>query len=256
MLGTLWIFFSDSCIDYFFQHKEDVIYARNIKGWFFILMTGLLLFFLIRKDVGAVQNVNTNLVNGYEQTISGWSHVMDLRHRETKYHSQRVTLMTVALAKLAGITEENKLKCIERGAMLHDIGKIGIPDSILIKPGKLDATEWREMKMHPQIANEILSNIAFLKPSIDIPYYHHEKWDGSGYPQGLQGEEIPLAARLFAVIDVWDALIHSRSYKAAWPEEEVLAYIQEQSGRHFDPNVVNLFLGNYVQLKESSKSNC
>lgn len=252
-LGTLWIFFSDSVVDNLFQHKEDITFAQNIKGWLFIVITGLLLFLLIRREVNATKQVNTKLVESYEQTISGWIHVMDLRHRETKDHTERVTQMTIELAKLSGITEENELKSIERGAMLHDIGKIGIPDAILIKPGKLDAKEWQEMKMHPEIANHILSNIAFLRPSIDIPYFHHEKWDGTGYPQGIKGDEIPIAARFFAVIDVWDALIHPRIYKSAWPEEKVLEHIGEQSGMHFDPNVVKLFLENYTQIKESSK---
>ena len=253
ILGTLWIFFSDALVDNLFQHKEEITLAQNIKGWFFIAMTGLLLFLLIRKEVNATKQVNTKLIDSYEQTISGWIHVMDLRHRETKDHTERVTQMTLELAKLSGIIEESELKSIERGAMLHDIGKIGIPDAILIKPGKLDADEWQEMKTHPEIANHILSNIAFLNASIDIPYCHHEKWDGSGYPQGLKEDAIPLAARFFAVIDVWDALIHPRIYKSAWPEEKVLEHIREQSGIHFDPDVVNLFLENYTQIKESSK---
>lgn len=251
-LGTLWILFSDLAVDILFQHKEDIILAQNIKGWLFIVFTGLLLLFLMGKDAHAKEEAQTKLVESYEQTISGWIHVMDLRHRETKDHTQRVTRMTVALAKQSGITEEKELKLIERGAMLHDIGKIGIPDAILIKPGKLDAKEWLQMQTHPEIAHEILSNIDFLRQSIDIPYSHHEKWDGTGYPQGLKGEEIPIAARFFAVIDVWDALIHPRIYKSAWPEEQVLEYILEQSGRHFDPDVVNLFLDNYTQIKESS----
>ncbi|HEY5714927.1 MAG TPA: HD domain-containing phosphohydrolase [Psychromonas sp.] len=133
-----------------------------------------------------------------------------------------------------------------------DIGKIGISDAILIKPGKLDQTEWQQMQMHPEIAYDILSNIAFLKPSAEIPYCHHERWDGSGYPQGLKGEAIPAAARLFAVIDVWDALIHPRIYKSAWPERKVLEHLREQSGKHFDPDVVTLFLDNYTQIVASS----
>ncbi len=253
LLGTLWIFFSDLVVDNLFQHKEYITFAQNIKGWFFIVITGLLLFFLIRKDVNAKKEVNSKLVESYEQTISGWIHVMDLRHRETKDHTERVTKMTIELAKLSGITDEEELKIIERGAILHDIGKIGIPDAILIKPGKLDEKEWLQMKMHPEIANDILSNIAFLRPSIDIPYSHHEKWDGTGYPLGVKGNEIPIAARFFAVIDVWDALIHPRIYKSAWPEEKVLEHIREQSGMHFDPNVVTLFLENYTTIKESSK---
>ena len=251
--GMLWIFFSDSVVDNLFQHKEEITFAQNIKGWLFIVITGLLLFFLIRKDVKAIEDGNSKLVDSYEQTIRGWVHVMDLCHRETKDHTERVTKMTIELAKLSGITEKKELESIERGAILHDIGKIGIPDAILIKPGKLDKQEWQQMQMHPEIAHDILSNIAFLRPSIAIPTAHHEKWDGTGYPLGLKGDEIPLVARFFAVIDVWDALIHSRIYKSAWPEEKVLGHIREQSGIHFDPYVVNLFLENYTQIKESSK---
>jgi len=251
-VGMSWIFFSDLLVEYLFQDKADIILAQNIKGWLFIAITGGLLFFLIRKDVNAIQDVNLKLVASYEQTISGWVHVMDLRHRETKDHTQRVTKMTVELAKLSGITDVKKLKHIERGAMLHDIGKIGIPDAILIKPGKLDKEEWEQMKTHPQIAHDILAKIAFLKPSIDIPFSHHERWDGTGYPVGMKGTQIPITARFFAVIDVWDALIHPRVYKSAWPEEEVLSYISLQSGTHFDPDVVTLFLDNYQQIKKSS----
>lgn len=251
-LGMLWIFFSDLVVEQLLQDKADLIIAQNIKGWLFIIITGLLLFFLIKKDVTAIQEVNTQLVESYEQTISGWVHVMDLRHRETKDHTQRVTKMTVELAKLSGISDAKELKCIERAAMLHDIGKIGIPDAILIKPGKLDKEEWEQMKTHPQIAKDILSKIAFLNPSMAIPFSHHERWDGTGYPVGMKGDEIPLTARFFAVIDVWDALIHPRVYKSAWPEEQVVSYIREQSGSHFDPEVVTLFLDNYEQIKKSS----
>ncbi|MFT6986671.1 MAG: response regulator RpfG family c-di-GMP phosphodiesterase [Psychromonas sp.] len=253
ILGMSWIFFSDLVVEQLFRDKASLIIAQSIKGWFFIIITGLLLFFLIRKDVNARQEVNLKLVESYDQTISGWVHVMDLRHRETKDHTQRVTKMTVELAKLSGIREAEKLKCIERGAMLHDIGKIGIPDSILIKPGKLDEKEWVTMKTHPQIAYDILSKIVFLKPSVDIPFFHHERWDGTGYPKGMKGKEIPITARFFAVIDVWDALIHPRVYKSAWPEEKVLEHIRAQSETHFDPDVVTLFLDNYKQIKESSQ---
>ena len=253
LLGTLWIFFSDSVVNTLFQSKEEITFAQNIKGWFFIFITGLLLFFLIKKDVNAVEEVNNKLIDSYEQTIRGWVHVMDLRHKETKDHTERVTQMTLELAKLSGISEKKELDIIERGALLHDIGKIGIPDAILIKPGKLDEEEWLQMQRHPEIADDILSNIAFLRPSMEIPTAHHEKWDGTGYPLGLKGDEIPLAARLFAVIDVWDALVHTRIYKSAWPEEKVLAHIHEQSGIHFDPDVVDLFLENYTQIKASSE---
>jgi HD-GYP domain-containing protein (c-di-GMP phosphodiesterase class II) len=248
-LGMLWIFFSDMAVEYLFESKEQLIIAQNIKGWCFITFTGLLLFILINKEINVLKSVNTQLTNSYKQTIDGWVHVMDLHNKETKDHTQRVTLMTIEFAKIYGITNKDELDIIGRGAVLHDIGKIGISDAVLLKPGKLDEKEWSEIKKHPQIAYNIISNINFLNPSIDIPYYHHEKWDGSGYPTGINGESIPIAARLFAVVDVWDALIHPRVYKSAWPEQEVLSYIQEAAGKQFDPKLVKIFLENYEQIK-------
>ncbi len=137
---------------------------------------------------------------------------------------------------------------MRRGALLHDIGKMGIPDSILLKPGKLTDEEWEIMRRHPTYAYKLLSPIAFLRPSLDIPYCHHEKWDGSGYPRKLAGNEIPLSARIFAVVDVWDALRSNRTYRLGWPEDKVIDYIREQAGSHFDPDVVEAFLA----LKTSS----
>lgn len=252
-VGILWISLSDLAVTLLFQNIDHIIFAQNIKGWGFIVITALLLFFLTRKEINAVIEVNTKLVENYEQMMSGWVHLIDLRHRETKNHTDRVTKMTLKLTKLFGITDLAELNNIKWGATLHDIGKIGLSDEILTKPGKLDPAEWEEMKMHPQIANDILSNIDYLIPCRDIPYCHHEKWDGSGYPQGIKGDAIPITARIFAVIDVWDALIHSRVYKPAWPEEKVLQHIKEQSGVHFDPDIVKLFLENYIEIKESSR---
>ncbi|PKH01998.1 phosphohydrolase [Psychromonas sp. MB-3u-54] len=252
-VGILWISWSDLAVALLFQNSDHIIVAQKIKGCGFIVITALLLFFLIRKKINAVTEINTKLVESYEQTMSGWVHLIDLRHRETKNHTDRVTKMTLKMTKLFGITDLVELNHIKWGAMLHDLGKIGLRDDILTKPGKLNSAEWAEMKMHPQIAHDILSNIDYLMPCRDIPYSHHEKWDGSGYPQGLKGDVIPITARIFAVIDVWDALIHSRVYKSAWSEEKVLQHIKEQSGSHFDPDVVKLFLENYSEIKESSR---
>lgn len=177
----------------------------------------------------------------YEATIEGWSRAMDLRDRETEGHTLRVTELTLKLAALAGI-EQNEIVHIRRGALLHDMGKLGIPDSILLKPDKLNKDEWDLMRQHPQLAYDMLYPIEYLHPALDIPYCHHEKWDGSGYPRGLNGEQIPLSARIFAVVDVWDALTSDRPYRAALQRAEVLEYIKEQSGKHFDPQIVELFL--------------
>jgi PAS domain S-box-containing protein/putative nucleotidyltransferase with HDIG domain len=182
----------------------------------------------------------------YESTIEGWSKAMDLRDRETEGHTLRVTQMTTTLAQAMGITGED-LVHIRRGALLHDIGKMGVPDRILLKPDRLKEDELVLMRRHPQYAYDMLSPVSYLHPALAIPYSHHEHWDGNGYPQGLTGEEIPLAARLFAIVDVWDALTSDRPYRPAWTRQEAMNYILELSGKQFDPNVVKKFL---VMLEE------
>jgi putative nucleotidyltransferase with HDIG domain len=189
-----------------------------------------------------LQKSNIELLMAYVTTLEGWSKALDLRDKETEGHTQRVTEMTLRLAKAMGMSEF-ELVHIRRGALLHDIGKMGIPDSILLKPGPLDDEEWKGMHFHPEYAYKMLSPISFLRAALDIPYYHHEKWDGTGYPHGLKGEHIPLPARIFAVVDVWDALNSDRSYRDAWPREKVYEHIREQAGKHFDPKVVEVFLG-------------
>ncbi|MDQ3704844.1 MAG: HD domain-containing protein [Chloroflexota bacterium] len=189
----------------------------------------------------SLQRSNAELARAYDKTLEGWSRALDLRDKETEGHSRRVTEMTVRLAREMGVGED-ELVHIQRGALLHDIGKVGIPDSILLKPGPLTEEEWTIMRMHPVHAYELLRPITFLEPALDIPYCHHEKWDGTGYPRGLRGDEIPLAARIFAVADVYDALRSNRPYRSARPRQMVVAYIIEQAGKHFDPNVVEAFL--------------
>ena len=162
-----------------------------------------------------LQRFNIEMEVAYDATIEGWSRALDLRDKETEGHSQRVTEMAVRLASDLGVTGDALMQ-IRRGALLHDIGKMGVPDQILLKPGPLSESEWEIMRKHPVFAYEMLSPIEFLVPALDIPYCHHEKWDGTGYPRGLSGEDIPLAARIFAVIDVWDALRSDRPYRPGW----------------------------------------
>ncbi len=188
-----------------------------------------------------LQHSNRELFQAYDATIEGWSHALDLRDKETEGHTLRVTEMTLELARKFGFTDEH-LRSIRWGALLHDIGKMGVPDQILLKPDKLTDQEWDRMKQHPVFALEMLSPIAYLKSALDIPYCHHEKWDGTGYPRGLKGEVIPLAARLFAIVDVWDALRSDRPYRKAWAIEKTLEHIRSLSGTHFDPKVVEYFL--------------
>ena len=187
-----------------------------------------------------LEEAHAELLTAYEATIVGWSRAMDLRDRETEGHSQRVAELTIQLARAVGMSEE-ELVHVRRGALLHDMGKLGIPDSILHKPASLTDEEWVFMRRHPELAYDMLHQIEYLHPALEIPHCHHEKWDGTGYPRGLKQEEIPLSARLFAVVDVWDALISDRPYRPAWTKEDALAYIRDQAGKHFDPQVVELF---------------
>ena len=182
------------------------------------------------------------LAEAYDTTLEGWARALELRDKETEGHSRRVTETTLKLALAMNVSDE-ELEHIRRGAILHDIGKMSIPDEILHKPGKLTAEERKTIEEHPDTAYKLLSPIPFLKKALVIPYSHHEKWDGTGYPQGLKGNDIPFAARIFAVADVWDALGSNRPYNQAWPREKIIRHFVEQSGKHFDPVIVNVFLG-------------
>ncbi len=188
-----------------------------------------------------LQRSNIDLRLAYDETIEGWSKALDLRDKETEGHSQRVTEITLRLAERLGIAPEELIH-VRRGALLHDIGKMGIPDGILLKPGKLTLEERLVIERHPDLARELLTPIRFLRTALDIPYSHHEKWDGTGYPRGLRGEQIPLSARIFAVVDVWDALRSERPYREGWAEERVIEHLKQDSGKHFDPRVVDAFL--------------
>jgi putative nucleotidyltransferase with HDIG domain len=181
------------------------------------------------------------LETAYDATIEGWSRALELRDQETEGHTLRVADLTVRLAQAMGV-KGKEIVHIRRGALLHDIGKMGVPDHILLKPGKLNDDEWETMKQHASYAFEMLRPIEFLRPALDISRCHHEKWDGTGYPRGLKGEQIPFSARIFAVIDVWDALNSDRPYREAWTEEKALEYITTSAGKHFDPQVVEAFL--------------
>jgi putative nucleotidyltransferase with HDIG domain len=197
----------------------------------------------------SLYRANLDLVNAYDTTLEGWSKALELRDHETQGHTRRVTELTLRLAEKIGIPQA-EMEHIRRGALLHDIGKMGVSDSVLLKPGPLNEEEWIAMKRHPVLAFELLSPIHFLKQALDIPYCHHEKWDGSGYPRGLKENEIPIAARAFALADVWDALTSDRPYRKAWSEEKAYQYIREQAGMHFDPDIVKAFL----RMMEAMKS--
>jgi len=188
-----------------------------------------------------LQQSNLELSQAYDATIEGWSAALDLRDRETEGHTQRVTEMTIRLAERMGVSRQD-LVHVRRGSLLHDIGKMGIPDRILLKPEALTDEERAIMYMHPLYAYQMLNHINYLAPALDVPLCHHEKWDGTGYPRGLKGEEIPLVARIFCIADVYDALTSDRPYRASWSKQKTLEHIRELSGTHFEPRVVEAFL--------------
>jgi putative nucleotidyltransferase with HDIG domain len=212
---------------------EWLEFAHTLAGQAAVAIDNALLF----EDL---QRSNLELGMAYDTTLEGWSRALDLRDEETEGHTQRVTEVTLRLARALGVSDAD-LVHVRRGSLLHDIGKMGIPDRILLKPGPLTEDEWEIMRRHPVYAFELLSPISYLRPALDIPYCHHERWDGTGYPRGLKGATTPLAARAFAVVDVWDALRSNRPYRAAWPEERVSEHMRGLSGTHFDPAILETF---------------
>ena len=221
--------------------KKEILWDREQIEFFEVLTNQLAIAIDKLNMVSNLRLSNENLMRAYQQTLEGWSRAMDLRDQETENHTQRVTALTIKLAERAGFSGEELLQ-IRRGALLHDIGKLGVPDEILLKEGSLTDDEWKVMRQHPEQARILIEPISYLRPAMNIPYSHHEKWDGSGYPQRLRGEEIPIEARIFSVVDVWDALTSDRPYRKALSAEVAARYIREQSGHHFDPQIVDLFL--------------
>ena len=216
------------------QEQEWLDFAEVLAGQAAIAVDNARLF-------QNLQSANSELALAYDTTIEGWSRALDLRDKETEGHSRRVTEMTLILARQINLSD-TELVHVRRGALLHDIGKMSIPDAILLKPGPLTEEEWQIMRRHPRYAYDLLAPIAYLRQALHIPHCHHEKWDGSGYPQGLRGDQIPLVARIFALADVYDALRSDRPYRSAWPEEKVRAHIAALAGTHFDPAMVEGFL--------------
>ncbi len=195
----------------------------------------------LRKQLTELEQSNSELLLSYDTVLEYWTRALDLRDEEPEGHTQRVTEMTIRIARSIGI-KDAALVHIRRGALLHDIGNMTVPDRILLKSGQLTVGEWEIIRKHPIYAYELLRPIACLRPALDIPYCHHEKWDGTGYPRKLKGEQIPLSARIFAVVDVWDVLHSDRLYRSAWPEEMIRDHVRSLSGIHFDPGVVEVFL--------------
>ena len=219
-------------------NQEWLSFLETLGGQTAIAIENAILF----QDL---QRSNFDLAMAYDATIEGWSHALDLRDKDTEGHTLRVTEMALKLARALGV-EEDQLIHIRRGGLLHDIGKMAVPDNILLKPEPLTDEEWQIMRQHPQLAYDWLVGISFLKYALEIPYYHHEKWNGTGYPHGLKGELIPLSARIFAVADVWDALTNDRPYRKAWPHSRAFEYMRGKSGIYFDPEIIDVFLSRIV----------
>ncbi|WP_157618145.1 HD-GYP domain-containing protein [Rhodanobacter sp. 115] len=248
VIAVVWIWFSDRALEWMVHDPQRLTWLQSLKGWLFVLGSGVLLYAMVGHAVRRLAVANAELVAGNEQSLRVLVEAMDARHKETSDHSDRVTRMSVGLGRLAGMKDE-ALRNLRFGALLHDIGKLALPDAILIKPGKLDEAETTLMRTHPKIGHDMLQKVGFLRAASDVPYSHHERWDGAGYPQGLRGEAIPLAARVFSVVDVWDALSHPRVYKPAWPQDEVIAYLRQVAGSQLDPHLVALFLDHLDELK-------
>jgi putative nucleotidyltransferase with HDIG domain len=259
LFSVAWIFFSDRALMLLTNDPVRLTQFQTYKGFAFVISSSALIYVLLmnelkqREKVWAVyqqerennllylQTSNKDLKAAYDSTISGWSRALELRDLETKGHSHRVVKLSILIAQRLGINGM-ELVDIRRGALLHDVGKMGIPDNILLKPGRLDVSERNVIEQHPLMGYEMLKSIPFIKNSLDIPLYHHERWDGLGYPKGLKAEDIPLPARIFAIADVWDAMTSDRPYREALDKRMVLDYIQSQSGKHFDPKIVAAFL--------------
>ena len=248
LISAAYIWLSGQLLGHLVHDPQRIVHYQIVKGWLFVLGTGVLLYWMIGRTVRRLSEANRRLLVSHEQALRVLVEAMDIRHKETSDHSERVVRMAVGLARLAGLDDE-ALRDVKFGALLHDIGKLALPDTILIKPGKLDEEETRVMRTHPRMGYDMLQRIDFLRGASAIPYSHHERWDGTGYPQGLKGEAIPLAARIFSVVDVWDALSFPRVYKPAWPESDVLHYLRDAAGGQLDPHLVQLFLDNYAELR-------
>jgi putative nucleotidyltransferase with HDIG domain len=244
--AVVWILLSDRFVAWTIPDAEEMSWFQTAKGLGFVVVSAGVLFVLTRRYLARSERTAEQLLEAYEQTLQGWAAALDIRDHSTGEHTERVTALTVALAAEFGI-EGTDLDDIQRGATLHDIGKMAVPDAVLSKVGKLDDDEWALIRQHPDMAVRMLKGVAFLQPALAIPWCHHEKWDGSGYPRGLAGEAIPFPARLFAVVDVYDALTSERPYREPMTAMAALTHIEKASGSHFDPEVVDVFVTMMVE---------
>ncbi|MFA7323669.1 MAG: HD-GYP domain-containing protein [Candidatus Nanopelagicales bacterium] len=239
-ISFVWILTSDRIVSALFPDSSTESWVQTSKGIAYVVVTAAVMNAVVSSYMKKVQASRRELEDAWDETILGWALAMDARESHLALHSQRVADLTVALARHMNLPE-SKLRMIYRGALLHDIGKLGVPEAVLSQPGKLTDEQWTLMKTHPDNAVKMLTPIKFLRPAMDIPQSHHEKWDGTGYPQGLAQLQIPPMARIFAVVDVYDALTSYRTYHDSLSHEDAMRVIHEESGTHFDPEVVKQF---------------
>jgi HD-GYP domain-containing protein (c-di-GMP phosphodiesterase class II) len=242
LLGYAWTLLSDQ-LSMWLTGNDDELLAQlqRWKGLAFVTVTGVVLYKVVRAHGDRVASAHARLSEAYDETLAGWAAALDIRDHSTACHTRRVTEISVALGQELGIDGADLVQ-LRRGATLHDIGKMGVPDSILGKPGPLTEAEWVLMREHPRLAVDMLVGIEHLRPALDIPWCHHERWDGGGYPRGLAGPDIPLAARVFSVVDVYDAVTNVRPYRCPMSHREALALIRAGSGTQFDPEIVTAFM--------------
>jgi putative nucleotidyltransferase with HDIG domain len=246
--GLLWIYSSELVLPAFDLDADVVTSVQAYKGWFFVSTSAALIYLLSRILTGKIIRSHQETIDAYQDTIDSLLSAIELRDMSTGAHSERVVTLALALAHEIGLPEE-RLETLGQAALLHDIGKIGVPDDILRKPAELTPGEWVQMRYHAQRGYELLHSVPHLRAASRIVLNHHERWDGSGYPGGLKGKAILLEARIFALVDVWDALISNRPYRKAWKERKAFDYIVDNSGKQFDPAVV----GAFVKLKQQRK---
>lgn len=244
MVSTVFVFEYYSLIPW----TADMLFHASLTDLItvlIILSVGSAIFWVIMNIIEtSIFNViagEKQIKEAYDLTLEGWAKALEMRDKETEGHSRRVTKLTLSICRQMGFSEQ-EIFHIRRGALLHDIGKMAIPDSILHKPNGLDENEWEVVRKHPGHAYQMLKSIDFLAPALDIPLYHHEQWDGEGYPNGLVGDQIPLSARIFSIVDNWDALLSDRPYRSAWDRQRVIGYLKSESGKKFDPEVIEIFL--------------
>lgn len=239
--SAVWILASDAVLAALVPDPVVAVELQSVKGLAFVVASSIVVFVVSHRYLDRAGRSAAELRRAYDETLAGWAAALDLRDRSTAQHTARVTELTCLLAARFGFSG-TALEDVRRGATLHDIGKMGVPDEILRKPSALTAEEWHQMRRHPELAVEMLQGIDYLRGALPIPSCHHEKWDGSGYPSGLAGEAIPLEARLFAVVDVYDAVTSERPYRDPMPQGEALELVVAGTGTHFDPQVVPVFV--------------